>query len=117
MLELLHALAIRLAWLRPISVLAIVGFGGLFTYAVVTADAPESFLTSGLVGASWALLLSMFLSFFQTLPGEPNAQQTFRQRTGRRLRRFGYSLLALATLILSIGVIVMTTKLIQSGNT
>ena len=112
MLELLHALALRLAWLRPFLVLVILGFGGLFTYAILGTETPDSFLTSGLVGVSWGLLLLMFLSLFQTLPGEPKHHDGFWQRVRLRSKRFGYGLLALVTLGLSISVIVLTAKLI-----
>ncbi len=110
MLELLQALALRLSWLRLVSVLISGSFGALFTYAALTAGAPESFFTSGLAGLSWGLLLFTFLSVFRNVPGEPDPRLSRWQAFGIRVRRIGYGILAFATAALTVGVLALTVK-------
>lgn len=111
MLDLFNALAIRLRWLRPVSVLVVVGCSGLFGYAVLAENAPDRFITTGLIGVCWGLLLFVFLSFFQCLPDMPSPEHSWWQRVRLRLRRWGYGFLGIATIGLTIGVIVGTVRL------
>ena len=110
MLEVFHAFAVRLIWLRPISVLIVAGFAALFGYAAFSTDAPQSYFTSAIVGICWGLLLFMFLSFFQELPTLPAEQHSLWQRFCLRIFRFGYLLLGFATLGMFVAVFVVTLK-------
>jgi len=112
MLEVLHALAVRLHWLRLVSVFVILGFGALFAFAALSENAPDSFFTSGLAGLSWGLLLYIFVSVFQQIPALPNRQDSWWQRVRLRLSRWGYGFLGLATLGFTIAVVVMTIRLL-----
>lgn len=110
MLEVFHALAVRLIWLRPVAVLIILSFAGLFGYAAFSVDAPQSYFTSAIVGICWGLLMFMFLSFFQQLPAVPEEQHSLWQRFCLRIFRIGYFLLGFATIGMFITVIIITLK-------
>lgn len=114
MIEVLQALAIRLAWLRIVALLVIVGFAALFLYAALADNAPDSFFTSGLAGTIWGLLLFTFLATFPAAPAPPTDEQSGWQRFVIRLRRIGYGILALTMLALTAVSASLTLKLIKS---
>jgi len=112
MLELFHALAVRFSWLRPVALLVIAACGGLFVYGALANEAPDHYLTSGLLGVCWGLLLFVFISLFQHMPGVPEEAPGWWQRVRLRLRQWGYGLLGLATLGLTLAVVVVTVRVL-----
>jgi len=113
MLDLFHALAARFSGLRVVSLFVIVGFSGLFAYAALSENASDRLLTSGIAGLCWGLLLFVFLSIFQQVPETPTDQHSRWQRTKLRLRRAGYGFLGLATLGLTIAVLIATFRVLR----
>ncbi len=113
MLDLFHALAVRLRGLRGVSLIVIFGFGGLFAYAALSENAPDRYLTSGIAGLCWGLLLFVFISLFQQVPEPPTDQHSRWQRIKLRMRRLGYGFLGLATLGLTITVIFATFRVLR----
>lgn len=114
MLELFQALAIRLAWLRPVAILVTVGFAALFVYAALAANAPDSFFAAGVAGTVWGLLLFVFLAMFPNVPALPPPSQTRWRRFVVRMRRAGYGLLVFAVLAVMAMSMSLTLKLLQS---
>jgi len=88
------------------------GFGGLFVYAVLADNAPDSFLTSGITGVCWGLLLFVFVALFQQLPELPNPDHSSWQRVSLRVRRAGYGLLGLITIGLTVAVVMATFRVL-----
>ena len=113
MLELFYALAVRLRKIKVVSLLIILGCSGLFAYAALSEDAAESILSTSLAGVCWGLLLFMFISVFQQVPELPTDQHSRWQRIKLRVRRLGYGVLGLATLALTITVVVVTFRVLR----
>ena len=112
MLEVLQALAIRFSYLRGVAILVASGFVILILYAALTTNAPEFLLKLGLIGLTWGLLLFSFVSTFQNVPPHPGQDHGGWQKFSLRIRRFGYAVLAMATLAITVAVIVVTFKLL-----
>jgi len=113
MLDLFHALAVRFSGLRVVSLVVIFGFSGLFAYAALSENAPDRYLTSGIAGLCWGLLLFVFISLFQTVPEAPTDKHSRWQRVKLRIFRVGYGFLGLATLGLTLTVVVATFRVLR----
>lgn len=114
MLEVFQALSIRLHWLRPVALAITVVFAGLFAYAIFTTNSPDSYLTTGLIGTMWGLLLVTFLNIFPAVPLPPTPEQSVWQRIKVRLRRAGYLLLMIGVLALTVASVSASLTLIKS---
>ncbi len=114
MIEVFQALAIRLAWLRPVAILVTIGFTALFVYAALAPNAPDSFFTYGLTGTVWGLLLFVFLAIFPNVPAPPIPSQTRWRRFVIRIRRAGYGILVFAVLAITTVSLSLTLKLLKS---
>lgn len=101
MLELLHAIAYRMAALRPLALLALVAGLAGFVAAVVTG-ATDRALAAALLVAIWGGWWFTLLAAFRRAPPVPARHTNLRGRFRTRLSRAGY--LTIAWLLLASGV-------------
>ena len=115
MLESLQKIAVAL---RPLYIPALVGvvvFAVLFLMNIFELEpaADTALLIPILVGLLWSLFWYSFIGSFQEIPGKPQAGQRFFTRIKIRCIRAWYWLLALLTLATSVGVIVVSIRLLS----
>ena len=115
MLELLHALARRLSWLRWAGGLITLASLGLFGLAAISQNAPTSFFTSGIAGALWGVLLFVFVSVFADVPAKAPEDAPGWRRFTSGIRRLGYWCLALLTFGLTAFVASLSFRLLGAA--
>ncbi|WP_404419089.1 hypothetical protein [Marinospirillum sp.] len=109
MLHLFERLAARLGLLRPVSLItAVIGLL-LLAASLFVADF-QHWLMPGFLLFLWSLLGYSFLTLFRSLPAPPSAQEGLFARWKGKLVRGAYWLLALAFLLLTLGVLGMTLR-------
>ena len=116
MLERLHYLAVRLAWVQPLVV--IIGFAALLAsgYLATSKDAlTEQYLIPVILLFCWCLLVFTLVGMFRAAPPVKDESMGFFRRQLVRFQRFLRTLLALAFLALTVALVVLSYKLINTG--
>jgi len=111
-IELFKALAVRGQWLVWPSLAVFIGCAAVFGYATFTENAPDQYLTGAITGATWALLVFVFVRLFPYAPDVAPPEATRWQRFKRFFARLWYGLLALAVIVTSFFVIWLTIRMV-----
>jgi hypothetical protein len=87
----------------------------LFAYAVFivltsSSHAGDRFLFPSILGFAWALSLYGFIETFRQVPERPGRDAGLWRRTGRKLARFWYGLIAVAFFVASSAVLVLSLR-------
>jgi hypothetical protein len=113
-LDRLHALARRLAWLRPALAAAGIVLFALAATLVVFGD-PQSgdgVLLPAIAGGLWCLCAWLFIDTLAAVPPAPGPNEHGWRRLRRQLARLWYLLLALALLGITFAVLSLSQRLI-----
>jgi len=116
MLERLHNLAVRLAWVQPLAV--VVGILALLAsgYLAVGHDVlTERYLIPAILLFCWCLLVFTLVGMFREPPPAKDGRMGFFRRQLVRFQRFLRSLVALAFLALTAALVVLSYRLIVIG--
>lgn len=114
MLEKLQKVALII---RPLSVPALIGvpvFSVLFVmniFEVQPVSNPD-YLIPIVIGLLWSIFLYSFVGSFQEIPEPPQPNHKFFSRVKARFARVLYWLLALITVFTSVGVVVISVRLL-----
>ena len=113
MIDIFAELSKRIYWVKPIAYVVVIGFTGLFGYAIVFRDAGDTdvFLIPSILGVLWSLLLISITSIFPNVPTIPSSDDKFFNRIKIRLKRGIYYILGLLFVILSIAIIFLSLKM------
>lgn len=113
MLLTLHRLARRLLWARPVSIILVVlGLGLTLASLFGPVDRFGHWLEPSFSLTLWGMLLFAFIQLFQHIPPPVLPQDDFLTRLGSRISLALYSLLALAFVITSLALFMMSVRLI-----
>ena len=116
MLEKFHKLALKLAWIQPFTVvigsLALVAIGYLTSAG---AGMTDRYLIPAILLFCWCLLVFTLISLFRLPPPAIGRETGFFRRQIIRLLRFFRTLLALAFLVLTGSLFVLSYKLVTTG--
>lgn len=116
MLERLHSLAVKLAWIQPLAVFA--GVLALLTssYLAIGQDAlTDQYLIPSILLFCWCLLVFTLVGMFRSPPPAKDASMGFFRRQSVRFNRFLRTLVALAFLSLTAALILLSYRLIVTG--
>lgn len=113
MIDIFAEISKRIYWVKPIAYIVVIGFAGLFGYAIVFRDAGDTdvFLIPSFLGVLWSLLLISITSIFPNVPTIPNSDDKLFTRIKIRLKRGLYYILGLLFVILSIAIIFFSLKM------
>ena len=116
MLEGLHRLALRLAWIQPLAVvigfLALLASGYLATGQDVMTD---QYLIPAILLFCWCLLVFTLVGMFRAAPPAKDESMGFFRRQYIKFQRFLRTLVALAFLALTFALVVLSYRLIITG--
>jgi fatty acid desaturase len=117
MLDRLHTFASRLRWLRPLSVLLglISFFAAIFLLVQPDEMTTEAWFIPSLLVFCWTVLLYSFLSLFQVIPKRAGRDRPWRKRFMTGMVRAILYGLGLALLGLSIALVLMSYRLVNTG--
>lgn len=118
-LSALQRFARRLSWSRaPSGWLAALVVGGLLYCLVFDANQLDRWLVPGILLLAWCLLWYSFVSLFPTavFTAPTRSKPTASQRFGFKLRRIFYGLLGAGLAATAVGLLVMTSRLLNTWN-
>ena len=116
MLERLHKLALKLAWIQPLVV--VVGLFALLAsgYLAIGQDAlTDQYLIPAILLFCWCLLVFTLVAMFLSPPPASDEHMGFFRRQLVKFKRFLVTLVALAFLALTVSLVVLSYRLIVTG--
>jgi len=116
MLEKLHNLAVKLAWIQPVAVVA--GLSALLAagyLAIGQSALTDQYLIPAILLFCWCLLVFTLVGMFRAPPPVIDRSMGFFRRQLVRFHRFLRSLVALAFLSLTVALIVLSYRLVTIG--
>ena len=119
LLETLQRIASRLSWSsRPSLWLAIAAFLVLAYVVVFAPQSLDRWLTPGILLIAWSLLWYSFVNLFPNavLRAPPDTEPTAAQRFFLRLRQIGYGVVSLGLAGTAIGLVMMSSRLLNTWN-
>lgn len=113
MLLVLHRIASRMLWCRPLAiVIGIAGVGGVFVSLFLANGDLGHLLEPSLVLTLWGMMLFSFVQLFQRIPPPVLPHDDFITRLGSRMILACYTLLAFLVILVTIILVWMSYRLI-----
>jgi len=112
MIDKFSKLSKKIYWVKPIAYIMVVGFIGMFGYAIIFRNAGDTdvFVIPSILGVFWSLLLISFTSIFPNVPSITNSDEHSLKPIRMRLKRGIYNIIGLVFLILSVALIFISLK-------
>lgn len=105
----------RFTWLKPLFILAAVASFIVFGLVVFFVNGAEQdiYIIPSIVTFLWSLTCWLILAFFPNVPPAVDKQQSITSRLKNSITRGNYCLILLIFIVLSIGILLLTFKLVN----
>lgn len=116
MLDNLRAVSIKLQWLKPISLSVMILSLVAVVYILLTQSniaQDDFYLLPAIISSLWSFLLFWMLYTFVNVPDKPTKSLSFFKRIAVHLKRFGYYIVTLVSLLTTLTIVFFTARAVR----